>query len=113
MENNLKIVVHVGIKKISERHHQKHKKQRKANRHQMMSNHDLDGRGVVDRLHHFLVAGRTHYPDDLLADLLDAVSTCDMRLQRSAQQRIQLEELFHRVAEIGREHLDSPASQAS
>ena len=80
---------------------------------QMMSTHDLDGRGVVDRLHHFLVAGRTHYPEPLLADLLNAVSMCDMRLQRSAQQRIQLEELFHRVAEIGREHLNSSASQAS
>ena len=69
---------------------------------QMMANHDLDGRGVVDRLHHFLVAGRTHYPEPLLADLLSAVSACDMNLQRSAQQRIQLEELLHRFAEVGR-----------
>ena len=80
---------------------------------QMMNNHDLDGRGVVDRLHHFLVAGRTHYPDALLAELLNAVSRCDMRLQRSAQQRIQLEELLHRIAEIGQEHLGPSASQAS
>jgi DNA polymerase III delta prime subunit len=80
---------------------------------QMMNNHDLDGRGVVDRLHHFLVAGRTHYPDSLLAELLNAVSRCDMRLQRSAQQRIQLEELLHRIAEIGQEHLGPSASQAS
>ena len=80
---------------------------------QMMNNHDLDGRGVVDRLHHFLVAGRTHYPDPLLAELLNAVSRCDMRLQRSAQQRIQLEELLHRIAEIGKEHLGPSASQAS
>ena len=79
----------------------------------MMNNHDLDGRGVVDRLHHFLVAGRTHYPDGLLAELLNAVSRCDMRLQRSAQQRIQLEELLHRIAEIGQEHLGPSASQAS
>ena len=67
----------------------------------MMATHDLDGRAVVDRLHHFLVAGRTHYPDDLLAALLNAVSSCDMRLQRSAQQRIQLEELLHQISEIG------------
>ena len=80
---------------------------------QMMNNHDLDGRGVVDRLHHFLVAGRTHYPDALLAKLLNAVSRCDMRLQRSAQQRIQLEELIHCIAEIGQEHLSPSASQAS
>ena len=79
----------------------------------MMNNHDLDGRGVVDRLHHFLVAGRTHYPDALLAQLLNAVSRCDMRLQRSAQQRIQLEELIHCIAEIGQEHLGASASQAS
>ena len=80
---------------------------------QMMNNHDLDGRGVVDRLHHFLVAGRTHYPDDLLSELLNAVSRCDMRLQRSAQQRIQLEELLHCIAEIGQIHLGRSASQAS
>lgn len=80
---------------------------------QMMAAHDLDGRGVVDRLHHFLVAGRTHYPDDLLAALLDAISACDMRLQRSAQQRIQLEELLHSISEIGDQYLRSPAAQPS
>lgn len=72
---------------------------------QLMTLHDLDGRGVVDRLHHFLVAGRTHYPDALLNDLLEALSICDVRLQRSAQSRIQLEELLHRVAEIGKKHV--------
>ena len=80
---------------------------------QMMSTHDLDGRGVVDRLHHFLVAGRTHYPDDLLAALLNAVSSCDTRLQRSAQQRIQLEELMHQISAIGDRFLRNPASQSS
>tara|TARA_B100000003_G_C10735352_1_gene292812 strand:- start:65 stop:637 length:573 start_codon:yes stop_codon:yes gene_type:complete len=80
---------------------------------QMMANHDLDGRGVVDRLHHFLVAGRTHYPEPLLADLLVAVSACDMNLQRSAQQRIQLEELLHRFAEVGDVHLRGASTQAS
>mgnify|MGYP001991970313 FL=1 len=79
---------------------------------QMMATHDLDGRSVVDRLHHFLVAGRTHYSDAVLADLLEAVSACDMNLQRSAQERIQLEELLHRISEIGQHHLRSPA-QAS
>ena len=78
-----------------------------------MANHDLDGRGVVDRLHHFLVAGRTHYPEPLLADLLVAVSACDMNLQRSAQQRIQLEELLHRFAEVGDVHLRGASTQAS
>ena len=34
----LKIAVHVGMRKTNERHHQKHKK---ANRHQMMNNHSL------------------------------------------------------------------------
>jgi len=48
----------------------------------------------------------------VLADLLEAVSACDMNLQRSAQERIQLEELLHRISEIGQRHLRSPA-QAS
>ena len=79
----------------------------------MMATHDLDGRAVVDRLHHFLVAGRTHYPEDLLAALLNAVSSCDMRLQRSAQQRIQLEELLHQISEIGDRFLRSSRTQSS
>ena len=79
----------------------------------MMATHDLDGRAVVDRLHHFLVAGRTHYPEDLLAALLNAVSSCDTRLQRSAQQRIQLEELLHKISEIGERFLRSPPTQPS
>lgn len=74
---------------------------------QLMASHDLDGRGVVDRIHHFLVAGRTHYPEALLRDLLEALSACDVRLQRSAQPRIQLEEFLHRVAEIGQVHASS------
>ena len=69
----------------------------------LMATHDLDGRGVVERLHQFLVAGRSHYPEPMLASLLDALSHCDMKMQRSTQPRVQLEELLHRVAEIGRE----------
>ncbi|MBL6748194.1 MAG: hypothetical protein ISP85_04330 [Candidatus Poseidonia sp.] len=68
---------------------------------QLMTTHDLDARGVLDRMHQFLTAGRSHYGDELLASLLNALSTCDTALQRSAQQRIQLEELFHQIAEIG------------
>ena len=68
---------------------------------QLMATHDLDARGVLDRMHQFLTAGRSHHDDELLASLLNALSTCDTALQRSAQQRIQLEELFHQVAEIG------------
>ena len=74
---------------------------------QLMASNDLDGRGVVDRIHHFLVAGRTHYPEALLRDLLEALSACDVRLQRSAQPRIQLEEFLHRVAEVGQVHASS------
>ena len=76
---------------------------------QLMAVHDLDGRGVIDRLHHFLVAGRSHYPDSMMADLLDVLSQCDMRLQRSAQPRIQLEALMHNVAEIGQRHAPPPS----
>jgi DNA polymerase III delta prime subunit len=80
---------------------------------QMMNAHDMDSREVVDRFHRFLTAGRSHFDPKLLTALLNAVSRCDMRLQRSAQQRIQLEELLHRIAEIGQEHLGPSASQAS
>ena len=71
---------------------------------QLMSTHDLDGRSVVDEMHRLLVAGRAHYPEEVLVDLLTALSRCDAKLQRSAQERIQLEELLHQIAEIGRHH---------
>jgi DNA polymerase III delta prime subunit len=74
-----------------------------------MATHDLDGRDIVDRIHEFLVAGRSHYPEPMLAALLDAVSRCDTRLQHSTQPRIQLEELLHHVAEIGKSQTSGTA----
>ena len=70
----------------------------------LMDAHDLDGRAVVDLIHHFLVAGRSHFADEMLVDLLQALSICDVKLQRSVQARIHLEEFMHQVAEIGKTH---------
>lgn len=67
----------------------------------MMGAHELDGRDVVERIHAFLTAGRSHFPEPVMADLLHALSTCDMNLQRSAQPRIQLERFLHDVASVG------------
>ena len=68
----------------------------------MMTNHELDARDVVDRVHAFLTRGRSHFQDDTLAMLLDALSRCDMQLQRSARPRIQLERFLQEVATVGR-----------
>ena len=73
---------------------------------QMMNTHDMDSREVVDRFHRFLTAGRSHFDPKLLTALLNALSLCDMSLQRSAQGRIQIEAFLHRVAEIGVEHAE-------
>ena len=67
----------------------------------MMTNHELGARDVVDRVHAFLTRGRSHFQDDTLALLLNALSRCDMQLQRSAQPRIQLERFLHEVAAVG------------
>lgn len=67
----------------------------------MMGAHELDGRDVVDRVHAFLTTGRSHFPEPVLADLLNALSRCDTNLQRSAQPRIQLERFLHEVASVG------------
>ena len=67
----------------------------------MMGTHELDARDVVDRVHAFLTRGRSHFQDDTLALLLNALSNCDMRLQRSAQPRIQLERFLQEVAMVG------------
>lgn len=68
----------------------------------LLSEHALQPEDVIEQLHTFLVSGRLLLPAGASIDLLEALSTCDIRLQRSMHPRIQFEQLFHEVAEIGR-----------
>ena len=79
----------------------------------MMNAHEMDAREVVDRFHRFLTVGRSHFEPALLTEMLDALSRCDMSIQRSAQGRIQLESFLHDVAEIGSTHAKAKVAEAS
>ena len=68
----------------------------------LLSDHSLQPEDVIEQLHSLLVSGRLLLPAGAIIGLLEALSACDIRLQRSMHPRIQFEQLFHEVAEIGR-----------
>ena len=67
-----------------------------------MEEHALDSEDVVLHIHKLLTTGRLLLEENMLCDLLDALSECDVKLQTSIHGRIQLEEFLHRVNEIAK-----------
>ncbi len=67
---------------------------------QLMNEHALEPEDVVHHIHRLLTTGRLLLEETMLCDLLDALATCDVKLQTSSHGRIQLEEFLHRVKEI-------------
>jgi len=67
---------------------------------QLMNEHALEAEDVVLHIHRLLTTGRLLLEETMLCDLLDALATCDVKLQTSMHGRIQLEEFLHRVKEI-------------
>lgn len=68
----------------------------------LMDIHSLDGGDVIMQVHELLLSGRFLLPKEALEDLLESLSLCDVRLQRSMHARIQLESFLHEAADIGR-----------
>ena len=67
---------------------------------QLMNEHALEAEDVVLHIHRLLTTGRLLLDESMLCDLLDALATCDVKLQTSMHGRIQLEEFLHSVKEI-------------
>ena len=67
---------------------------------QLMNEHTLEAEDVVLHIHRLLTTGRLLLDESMLCDLLDALATCDVKLQTSMHGRIQLEEFLHSVKEI-------------
>jgi DNA polymerase III delta prime subunit len=65
----------------------------------------MDERDVLNRCYAFLTEGRLQFQNEMLCELLDALSRCDVRLQHSSQGRIQIESFLQDVAEIGSTYL--------
>lgn len=68
---------------------------------QLMSENNLEPEEIVTHFHHVLTEGRLHLGEEVLAEILLALSVCDVALHRSMQGRIELERFLFQVAEIG------------
>ncbi len=68
----------------------------------LMKEHSLDAEDVITQIHELLLSGRFFVKQDVLNDLLFALSKCDIKLNRTTHPRIQLEAFLHEVATIGR-----------
>ena len=68
---------------------------------QVMAENSLEAEDLVVNFHHVLTEGRLHLGENVLAEILLALSACDVALHRSMQGRIELEQFLFQVAEIG------------
>lgn len=68
---------------------------------QVMSENNLESEDIVEQFHLLLTEGRLHLDENILSEILVALSTCDVALHRSMQGRIELERFLFQVAEIG------------
>jgi len=71
---------------------------------ELMANHGLDATDLISQIHKVLVGRRLSLPPDLRSGLLDALSDCDVGIQRSMYPRIHFERFLHRAASMGRFH---------
>ena len=55
---------------------------------------------VVEQAHQVLTGGRLNLPEEQLNAVLGAIADCDVRLRRSSQGRIQIEQMLHAFAAI-------------
>ena len=70
----------------------------------LMSNHGLDATDIMSQIHSVIVGRRLSVPPALRAEMLEALSECEVGIQRSMYPRIQFERFLHRTAEAGRFH---------
>ena len=67
---------------------------------EIISQQSLEAEDVVEQTHQVLTGGRLNLPEDQLTLALTALSDCDVRLRRSSQGRIQIEQMLHDFAAI-------------
>jgi DNA polymerase III delta prime subunit len=68
---------------------------------QVMSENNLEPEDIVEQFHLLLTEGRLHLDENILSEILVALSACDVALHRSMQGRIELERFLFQVADIG------------
>jgi DNA polymerase III delta prime subunit len=70
----------------------------------LMNNHGLDATDLISQIHGVIVGRRLSVPQTLREEMLDALSECDVGLQRSTYPRIHFERFLHRTAIAGKHH---------
>ena len=70
----------------------------------LMNNHGLDATDLISQIHDVIVGRRLSVPQTLREEMLDALSECDVGLQRSTYPRIHFERFLHRTATAGKHH---------
>jgi len=70
----------------------------------LMNNHGLDSTDLVSQIHSVIIGRRLSVPQSLRDEILDALSECDVGLQRSTYPRIHFERFLHRTAIAGKKH---------
>ena len=70
---------------------------------EIISKQSLEAEDVVEQAHQVLTGGRLNLPEDQLTLALTALSDCDVRLRRSSQGRIQIEQMLHAFASINQQ----------
>lgn len=66
----------------------------------IISQQSLEAEDVVEQAHQVLTGGRLNLPAEQLNAALGAIADCDVRLRRSSQGRIQIEQMLHAFAAI-------------
>ena len=71
---------------------------------ELMNKHGLDATDLISQIHGVIVGRRMSVPQTLREEMLDALSECDVGLQRSTYPRIHFERFLHRTAIAGKYH---------
>ena len=70
----------------------------------LISDFGMEPKDIISQIHEVLISRRMSLPPKLRSELLNALSLCDSRIQRSMYPRIHFEMFLHSVSESGKMH---------
>ena len=70
----------------------------------LISDFGMEPKDIISQIHDVLISRRMSLPPKLRSELLNALSLCDSRIQRSMYPRIHFEMFLHSVSESGKMH---------
>ena len=70
----------------------------------LISDFGMEPKDIISQIHDVLISRRMSLPPKLRSELLNALSLCDSKIQRSMYPRIHFEMFLHSVSESGKMH---------